>query len=150
VLSRTRQETEAQWDNRDGVFRGLVLTERGGVACGEIRYYFGTTKGEISGERPCKRRSEKHLEFLPFLLEGRCSIQLSYGRLINSKTFAAPQPPFVPFLPHSARTVPKPSTSNVLSPGKSGISLASLLSLSASRCICSFIPEYFLETCESP
>jgi hypothetical protein len=81
VLSRIRQETEAQWDNRDGVFRGLVLTERGGVACGGIRYNFGTTKGEISGERPCKRRSAKHLEFLPSLLEGRRSIQLSYGRI---------------------------------------------------------------------
>jgi hypothetical protein len=90
VLSRIRQETEAQWDNRDGVFRGLVLTERGGVACGGIRYNFGTTKGEISGERPCKRRSAKHLEFLPSLLEGSFSIRLSYGRTaesLHSKAF---------------------------------------------------------------
>ena len=54
-----------------------------------IRYDFGTTGGEISGGRACKRRSAKHLESLPSLLEGRRSIQLSYGRLIYSKRFHA-------------------------------------------------------------
>jgi hypothetical protein len=49
-----------------------------------IRYNFGTTGGEISGERTCKRRSAKHLEFLPSLLEGRRSIQLSYGRAAST------------------------------------------------------------------
>ena len=58
-------------------------------AARRIRYNFGTTEGEISGERTHKRRSAKHLEFLPSLLEGRRSIQLSYGRnRIDSKTFA--------------------------------------------------------------
>jgi hypothetical protein len=52
-----------------------------------VRYNFGTIKGEISGERTCKRRSAKHLEFLPSLLEGRRSIQLSYGRYVDSKRF---------------------------------------------------------------
>jgi hypothetical protein len=45
-----------------------------------VRYNFGTTGGEILGERTCKRLSAKHLEFLPSLLEGRRSIRLSYGR----------------------------------------------------------------------
>src|SRR6266436_8703333 len=49
-------------------------------AAQRIRYNFGTTGGEISGERACKRRSAKHLQFVPSLLEGRRSIQLSYGR----------------------------------------------------------------------
>ena len=54
-----------------------------------VRYNFGTTEGEISGERIRKRRSAKHLEFLPSLLEGRRSFQLSYGRIRqpNSKSF---------------------------------------------------------------
>ncbi len=56
-----------------------------------IRYNFGTTEGEISGERIRKRRSAKHLEVLFSLLEGRRSIQLSYGRLTDSKRFAAPK-----------------------------------------------------------
>ena len=51
-------------------------------AAQRIRYNFGATEGEISGERTCKRRSAKHLEVLPSLLEGRCSIQLSYGRIL--------------------------------------------------------------------
>jgi len=55
---------------------GIIVAE----AAQRIRYNFGTTGGEISGERACKRRSAKHLEFLPSLLEGRRSIQLSYGR----------------------------------------------------------------------
>jgi len=42
-------------------------------AAQRIRYNFGTTEGEISGERAGKRRSAKHLEFLPSLLEGRRS-----------------------------------------------------------------------------
>src|ERR1700674_5291996 len=46
-----------------------------------VRYNFGTTGGEVAGERTCKRRSAKHLEFLPSLLEGRRSIHLSYGRV---------------------------------------------------------------------
>ena len=45
-----------------------------------VRYNLGTTEGEISGERTRKRRSTKHLRFLRFFFEGRCSIQLSYGR----------------------------------------------------------------------
>ena len=53
-------------------------------AAQRIRYNFGTTEGEISGERTCKRRSAKHLEVLPSLLEGRRSIQLSYGRTVQS------------------------------------------------------------------
>src|SRR6266446_7085975 len=58
-------------------------------AAQQIRYNFGTTGGEISGERACKRRSAKHLQFVPSLLEGRCSVQLSYGRAANpdSKAF---------------------------------------------------------------
>ncbi len=47
------------------------------------RYNFGISEGEISGERTCKRRSAKHLEFPPFLLEGRRSIHLSYGRVVG-------------------------------------------------------------------
>ena len=30
-----------------------------------VRYNFGTTEGEISGERSRKRRPAKHLDFLP-------------------------------------------------------------------------------------
>jgi hypothetical protein len=56
-------------------------------AAQRIRYNFGTTGGEISGEKACKRRSAKHLEFVPSLLEGRRSIQLSYGRYADSKRF---------------------------------------------------------------
>ncbi len=52
-------------------------------AAQRIRYNFGTTGGEISGEKACKRRSAKHLEFVPSLLEGRRSIQLSYGRILG-------------------------------------------------------------------
>jgi hypothetical protein len=59
---------------------GIVVAE----AAQRIRYNFGTTGGEISGERACKRRSAKHLEFLPSLFEGRRSIQLSYGRAETS------------------------------------------------------------------
>jgi hypothetical protein len=60
---------------------------------GRINYNkvtFGTTRGEISGEITRKRRSAKHLEFLPSLLEGSCSIRLSYGRAaesLHSKAF---------------------------------------------------------------
>jgi hypothetical protein len=46
-----------------------------------IRYNFGTTEAKISGESIRKRRSPKRLDFLHSLLEGRRSIQLSYGRL---------------------------------------------------------------------
>jgi hypothetical protein len=57
-------------------------------ASGNRRPYRDTPEGEISGERTRKRRSAKHLELLPSLLEGRRSIQLSYGRnRIDSKTF---------------------------------------------------------------
>jgi hypothetical protein len=35
-----------------------------------VRYNFGTTEGEISGELTRKRRSAKHLDFLPSWLEG--------------------------------------------------------------------------------
>ena len=42
------------------------MLRRGSV----VRYNFGTTEGEISGESVRKRRSAKHLEFLPSLLEG--------------------------------------------------------------------------------
>jgi hypothetical protein len=49
-----------------------------------FRYNFGATEGEISGERIRKRRPAKHLDFLPPLLEGRRSIQLSYGRVSNA------------------------------------------------------------------
>jgi hypothetical protein len=52
-------------------------------AAQRIRYNFGTAGGEISGERTCKRRSAKHLVVLPPLLEGRRSIQLSYGRDVH-------------------------------------------------------------------
>jgi hypothetical protein len=73
-------------------------------AAQRIRYNFGTTEGKISGERACKRRSAKHLEFLPSLLEGRRSIQLSYGRTacIDSKSFIARKKVFFGLLP-SAR-----------------------------------------------
>jgi hypothetical protein len=57
------------------------------------RSEFGITSIQLGprfrGERACKRRPAKHLEFLPFLLEGRRSIQLSYGRAVyalHSKT----------------------------------------------------------------
>ena len=66
-----------------------VTYESKQVKC--VRYNVGTIVGKISGERTCKRRSAKHLEFLPFFLEGRRSIQLSYGRISNvdSKPFTA-------------------------------------------------------------
>jgi hypothetical protein len=54
-----------------------------------LRYNFGITEAEFSGEKACKRRPAKHLDFLPPLLEGRRSFQLSYGRLIDSKRFRA-------------------------------------------------------------
>jgi hypothetical protein len=56
-----------------------------------IRYIFGTTGGEISGEKTRKRRSTKHLKFLRFFFEGRRSILLSYGRVacIDSKSIIA-------------------------------------------------------------
>jgi hypothetical protein len=63
---------------RAGVRRGLPV--RIPHAKKKNKSEFGITGGEISGERACKRRSAKHLESLPSLLEGRCSIQLSYGR----------------------------------------------------------------------
>jgi hypothetical protein len=47
------------------------------------RNNFGTSKSEISGERTRKRRSAKHLELPPVLLEGRRLIQLSYGRVLS-------------------------------------------------------------------
>jgi hypothetical protein len=50
----------------------------------QSRYKFGTTEGKISGERACKRRPAKHLDFLLSLLEGRRSIQLSYGRILGN------------------------------------------------------------------
>jgi hypothetical protein len=56
-----------------------------------IRYNFGTTEGMISGESTRKRRSAKHLGIVPSLLEGRRSIQLSYGRSaehLHSKAFS--------------------------------------------------------------
>jgi hypothetical protein len=59
-------------------------------AAKRVRYNFGTTEGEISGERTRKRRSAKHLGFLPSFLEGSCSIRLSYGRTADhphSKAF---------------------------------------------------------------
>ena len=60
-------------------------------ACQRVRYNFGITEAEISGERACKRRPAKHLDVLPPLLEGRRSLQLSYGRVgyIDSKSFIA-------------------------------------------------------------
>src|SRR5882762_8974465 len=45
------------------------------------RYNFGTSKSEISGERTCKRRSAKHLELPPVLLEDRRAFWLSHRRL---------------------------------------------------------------------
>jgi len=39
------------------------------MTCLVIRYNFGTTEGEISGERLRKRRSAKYLGFLSSLLE---------------------------------------------------------------------------------
>ncbi len=69
------------WDaftvSRQGKLRPEPLV---GVTAKQIRYNFGSTGGEISGERTCKRRSAKHLEFVPSLFEGIRSIQLSYGR----------------------------------------------------------------------
>jgi hypothetical protein len=60
---------------------------RGESSIKNIRYNFGTTGDEISGEKACKRRSAKPLGFLPSLLEGRCSIQLSYGRTGTCPSF---------------------------------------------------------------
>jgi hypothetical protein len=48
------------------------------------RHNFGITGSEISGEITHKRSSAKHLELLPALLEGSCSIRLSYGRTAES------------------------------------------------------------------
>jgi len=66
-----------------------LLAGKRQLAYKRYRYNFGTTEGEISGEITRKRRSAKHLEFSPALLEGRRSIQLSYGRSrsIDSKPF---------------------------------------------------------------
>ena len=74
LLTRVEQLAKVTYESRQ-------------VKC--VRYNVGTIGGEISGERTCKRRSAKHLEFLPSLLEGRRSIQLSYGRTarIDSKPF---------------------------------------------------------------
>src|SRR2546429_9790132 len=74
LLTRVEQLAKVTYESRQ-------------VKC--VRYNVGTIGGEISGERTCKRRSAKHLEFLPSLLEGRCSVQLSYGRAANpdSKAF---------------------------------------------------------------
>jgi hypothetical protein len=41
----------------------------------DLWHNLGTTEGEISGERTCKRRSAKHLEFLPSLLEDAHSLR---------------------------------------------------------------------------
>ncbi len=59
-----------------------LLAGKRQLAYKRYRYNFGTTEGEISGEITRKRRSAKHLEFSPALLEGRRSIQLSYGRFV--------------------------------------------------------------------
>jgi len=76
------------WDtytvSRRGKWRAELLVAE---AAQRIRYSFGTTGGEISGERACKRRSAKHLEFLPSLFEGRRSIQLSYGRSLPNFSY---------------------------------------------------------------
>ena len=72
LLTRVEQLAKVTYESRQ-------------VKC--VRYNVGTIGGEISGERTCKRRSAKHLEFLPSLLEGRRSIQLSYGRYVDSKRF---------------------------------------------------------------
>jgi hypothetical protein len=70
-----------------------MMTERPELLAADvaarIRYNFGTTEGEISGERIRKRRSTKHLRIPPFFFEGRSSIQLSYGRVgyVDSKSF---------------------------------------------------------------
>jgi hypothetical protein len=50
-----------------------AIGEQCAEALNGIRYNFGTIKGEISGERIRKRRSAKHFDFLPPLLEGSCS-----------------------------------------------------------------------------
>jgi predicted secreted protein len=52
---------------------------------------FGTTsvqlKVRFQEKEARKRRSAKHLWISPALLEGRRSIQLSYGRYVDSKRF---------------------------------------------------------------
>ncbi len=50
-------------------FLSFRLLAEFSVAKIKIRYNFGTTEAEISGERIRKGRSAKHLEFLPSLLE---------------------------------------------------------------------------------
>jgi len=53
--------------------------------------------------------------------------------------------------PYCARTVPEFPNSDTVTAADSGISLACrLIFVSASRCICNFIWEYFLKTCASP
>ncbi len=53
--------------------------------------------------------------------------------------------------PYCARTVPEFPNSGTVAAANSDISLpCRLIFVSASRCICNFICEYFLKTCESP
>ena|SRR5487761_4076 len=82
------RHSDAYGVNRRGKSRPELLVAK---ATKQLRYNFCTTEDEISGERIRKRRSAKHLDFLPSLLEGRRSFQLSYGRVgyIDSKSFIA-------------------------------------------------------------
>ncbi len=90
LLTRVEQLAKVTYESRQ-------------VKC--VRYNVGTIGGEISGERTCKRRSAKHLEFLPSLLEGRRSIQLSYGRnsYVDSKSFIAKKSMILARLPSADR-----------------------------------------------
>ena len=87
ALERLRHPTANNWNNCERTRSGDAISK----ACQWVRYNFGITEAEISGERACKRRPAKHLDVLPPLLEGRRSLQLSYGRVgyIDSKSFIA-------------------------------------------------------------
>src|SRR5882762_8821551 len=90
---------------------------------------------------------------LPTLcFEGRCSIQLSYGRVVEVILILKHLPPFQNSNPPlSAVTVPELSLAGKFWHSLPVISLAWRLSFSrASRFICNFICEYFLTTWESP
>ena len=65
------------------------------------------------------------LELPTLCLEGRRSIQLSYGRVVEAKRPAAGEKPFwFDFTPYRVRTVPKLSGSDTGCVTKPGISLA--------------------------
>src|ERR1700674_4771363 len=93
---------------------------------------------------------------LPTLcFEGRCSIQLSYGRAVEVSLILKHLLPFQKLNPPCfslcGRTVAKPQLAGRFWHSVPVISLAWRLSLSrASLLICNFIFEYFLKTCESP